>query len=140
MMETRNYLGLKIGIIIALFLMIFTMMISPPNPSVSSDIAFAADDNPEPVLVTAEVEPYGAITDFVWTLTWDEENTSNIVYWSVENKDPLEYVGLEIDGANCTVYFIQYYKMLIKVTAYLTLTVTCTSNEEIYATCSIKLG
>ena len=139
-MITRDYFKLKIGIIIVLFLSLFAMLISPSNLTPKTDIAFAADGDQEPVLVTASVEPYGAITDFVWTLTWDEENTGSIQYWSCKDKDPLEYISLDIDGPNCTVGFIQYYKILVKVTVYLTLTVTCTSNEEIYATCSIKLG
>ena len=139
-MTTRDNLRFKIGIIIVLFLSLLVMLISPQNHVSNPDIAFAADDDPQPVLVTAIVEPYGAITDFTWTLTWDEENTGSIAYWSCKDKDPYEYIGLEIDGANCTVSFIQYYKILIKVTVYLTLTVVCTSNEEIYATCSIQLG
>jgi len=139
-MTYHEKLTMNIGIILMLFCILLTLVISALKPiSYSYDIAFAADD-PEPVLVVATAEPIDARQEFTWSLTWDEEKTGSVAYWAVKDKDPLEYIGLEIDGANCTVSFIKYYKVLFTITVYLLLRATSVENEELYAECSIKLG
>lgn len=139
-MTNRDNLAMKIGIILVLFLLLLTLVFSALKPMPQEyDIAFA-EDNPEPVLVTAFAEPLDSCQDFTWSLIWDQEKTGSVAYWAVKDKDPLEYIGLEIDGANCTVSFKKYYKVIITVTVYLTLTATSVENEEMFATCSIKLG
>lgn len=136
-MTNHEKLVVNIGIICVLFILLFSLTFSAV-PTPSYDIAFA--DGETSYLITAIVEPLDSNQEVVWTLEWDEENTGSVQYWAIKDKDPLEYVGLEIDGLNCTVNFIKYYKVLFTITVYLKLTATSVENEEISAVCTIKLG
>ena len=136
-MTNHEKLVVNIGIICVLFILLFSLTFSAV-PTPSYDIAFA--DGETSYLITAIVEPLDSLQEVVWTLEWDEENTGSVQYWAIKDKDPLEYVGLEIDGLNCTVSFIKYYKVLFTITVYLKLTATSVENEEISAVCTIKLG
>lgn len=136
-MTNHEKLVVNIGIICVLFILLFSLTFSA-FPTPSYDIAFA--DGETSYLITAIVEPLDSLQEVVWTLEWDEENTGSVQYWAIKDKDPLEYVGLEIDGLNCTVSFIKYYKVLFTITVYLKLTATSVENEEISAVCTIKLG
>ena len=128
---------INIGIICVLFILLFSLAFSAVQTP-SYDIAFA--DGETSYLITAIVEPLDSLQEVEWTLIWDEENTGSVAYWAVKDKDPQEFVGLEIDGLNCTVSFIKYYKVLFTITVYLKLTATSVENEEISAVCTIKLG
>ena len=136
-MTNHEKLVVNTGIICVLFILLFSLTFSA-FPTPSYDIAFA--DGETSYLITAIVEPLDSLQEVVWTLEWDEENTGSVQYWAIKDKDPLEYVGLEIDGLNCTVSFIKYYKVLFTITVYLKLTATSVENEEISAVCTIKLG
>ena len=136
-MTNHEKLIVNIGIICVLFILLFSLTFSAV-PTPSYDIAFA--DGETSYLITAIVEPLDSLQEVVWSLEWDEENTGSVQYWAIKDKDPLEYVGLEIDGLNCTVNFIKYYKVLFTITVYLKLTATSVENEEISAVCTIKLG
>ena len=136
-MTNHEKLVVNIGIICVLFILLFSLTFSAFSTP-SYDIAFA--DGETSYLITAIVEPLDSLQEVVWSLEWDEENTGSVQYWAIKDKDPLEYVGLEIDGLNCTVSFIKYYKVLFTITVYLKLTATSVENEEISAVCTIKLG
>ena len=136
-MTNHEKLVVNIGIICVLFILLFSLTFSAV-PTPSYDIVFA--DGETSYLITATVMPIDSIHEVEWTLIWDEENTGSVAYWAVKDKDPQEFVGLEIDGLNCTVSFIKYYKVLFTITVYLKLIATSTDNPEISAECSIKLG
>ena len=137
MMTIHEKLMVKIGIIFMLFLVLISMLFCTV-PAPSYDIAFA--DGETSYLITATVEPLDSLQEVEWSLVWDEDKTGSVAYWAVKDKDPQEFVGLEIDGLNCTVNFIKYYKVLFTITVYLKLIATSTDNPEITAECSIKLG
>ena len=136
-MTNREKMTINLSIICVLFLVLISMLFCT-GPTPSYDIAFA--DGETSYLITATVMPIDSIHEVEWTLIWDEENTGSVAYWAVKDKDPQEFVGLEIDGLNCTVNFIKYYKVLFTITVYLKLIATSTDNPEISAECSIKLG
>lgn len=136
-MTNHEKMIVNIGIICVLFILLFSLAFSAV-PTPSYDIAFA--DGETSYLITAIVEPLDSLQEVEWTLIWDEENTGSVAYWAVKDKEPQEYVGLEIDGLNCTVSFIKYYKVVFTITVYLKLIATSVENPELTAECSIKLG
>ena len=136
-MTNHEKLVVNIGIICVLFILLFSLTFSAFSTP-SYDIAFA--DGETSYLITAIVEPLDSLQEVEWTLIWDEENTGSVAYWAVKDKDPQEFVGLEIDGLNCTVSFIKYYKVVFTITVYLKLIATSVENPELTAECSIKLG
>ena len=128
----------NLGIICALFCLLVSMLVPMFEPAQAYDVAFA--DVGDTFLLSATVEPADAYQGVEWTLAWDEEKTSSITYAVIKNKDPYDYIGLDIDGLNCTLTVIKYHKVVIKYTVYLILTCTSTWDSSKSATCSIKLG
>lgn len=112
----------------------------------TADIAFAAENEAVAAsvgdyeTVTFTAYPIEACQDCTWTLTWDKDKTSAITYSVIKSKNPYDYIGLSIEGSNCTVSVLKYHKVGITYTVYLTLTATSTENTDLSATCSIKLG
>lgn len=114
------------------------------EPIKSYDIAFAESNQTRAVgdskTVVATAHPDGVPQTFEWSLTWDKSKTSSITYSVIKDKDPYDYLSLEIDGAECKITVLKYHKVGITYTVYLTLTATSKDNPDCSATCSIKLG
>ena len=114
------------------------------EPIKSYDIAFAESNQTRAVgdskTVVATAHPDGVPQTFEWSLTWDKDKTSSITYAVIKDKDPYDYLSLEIDGAECKITVLKYHKVGITYTVYLTLTATSKDNPDCSATCSIKLG
>ena len=114
------------------------------EPIKSYDIAFAESNQARAVgdskTVVATAHPDGVPQTFEWSLTWDKSKTSSITYSVIKDKDPYDYLSLEIDGAECKITVLKYHKVGITYTVYLTLTATSKDNPDCSATCSIKLG
>lgn len=114
------------------------------EPIKSYDIAFADSGTKWSVgdsqTVIATAHPDGVPQTFEWSLTWDKSKTSSITYSVIKDKDPYDYLSLEIDGAECKITVLKYHKVGITYTVYLTLTATSKDNPDCRATCSIKLG
>lgn len=108
------------------------------------DIAFAQSNQSRAVgdskTVVATAHPDGVPQTFEWSLTWDKDKTSSVTYSVIKDKDPYDYLSLEIDGAECKITVLKYHKVGITYTVYLTLTATSKDNPDCSATCSIKLG
>lgn len=114
------------------------------EPTKTYDIAFAQSNQTRTVgdskTVIATAHPDGVPQTFEWSLTWDKDKTSSVTYSVIKDKDPYDYLSLEIDGAECKITVLKYYKVGITYTVYLTLTATSKDNPDCSATCSIKLG
>lgn len=114
------------------------------EPIKSYDIAFAQSNQSRAVgdskTVVATAHPDCVPQTFEWSLTWDKDKTSSITYSVIKDKDPYDYLSLEIDGAECRITVLKYHKVGITYTVYLTLTATSKDNPDCSAICSIKLG
>lgn len=114
------------------------------EPTKTYDIAFAESNQTRAVCdsktVVATAHPNGVPQTFEWSLTWDKDKTSSVTYSVIKDKDPYDYLNLEIDGAECKITVLKYHKVGITYTVYLTLTATSKDNPDCSATCSIKLG
>ena len=128
-----------------LILCLICLMISLRFESTKTyDIAFAESNQSRAVgdsqTVIATAHPDGVPQNFKWALEWDKEKTSAITYSVIKDKNPYDYLSLEIDGAACKITVLKYHKVGITYTVYLTLTATSKDNPDCSATCSIKLG
>ena len=128
-----------------LILCLICLMISLRFESTKTyDIAFAESNQSRAVgdskTVVATAHPDGVPQNFKWALEWDKEKTSAITYSVIKDKNPYDYLSLEIDGAACKITVLKYHKVGITYTVYLTLTATSKDNPDCSATCSIKLG
>lgn len=114
------------------------------EPIKSYDIAFAESNQSRAIgdskTVVATAHPGGVPQTFEWSLTWDKDKTLSVTYSVIKDKDPYDYLSLEIDGAECKITVLKYHKVGITYTVYLTLTATSKDNPDCSATCSIKLG
>lgn len=114
------------------------------EPIKSYDIAFAESNQTRAVgdskTVIATAHPDGVPQTFEWSLTWDKDKTSSVTYSVIKDKDPYDYLSIEIDGTECKITVLKYHKVGITYTVYLTLTATSKDNPDCSASCSIKLG
>lgn len=128
-------------LILCLICLLFSLCFEPAK---SYDIAFADSVETRAVgdskTVVATAHPDGVPQTFEWSLTWDKDKTSSVTYSVIKDKDPYDYLSLEIDGAECKISVLKYHKVGITYTVYLTLTATSKDNPDCSAICSIKLG
>ena len=143
-MKQEKIVLLKAEIYMLILCLICLMISLYFEPIKSYDIAFAQSNQTRAVgdskTVVATAHPDGVPQIFEWSLTWDKDRTSSITYSVIKDKDPYDYLSLEIDGAECKITVLKYYKVGITYTVYLTLTATSKDNPDCSATCSIKLG
>ncbi|HBW05611.1 MAG TPA: hypothetical protein DEF02_03380 [Clostridiales bacterium] len=143
-MKQEKTVLLKAEICMLILCLICLMISLCFEPIKSYDIAFAESNQTRAVgdskIVVATAHPDGVPQTFEWTLTWDKDKTSSITYAVIKDKDPYDYLSLEIDGGECKITVLKYHKVGITYTVYLTLTATSKDNPDCSATCSIKLG
>lgn len=86
--------------------------------------------------------PSDACQDCTWALTIDESKMNTWLCNRVRDKlaEGKIFISLEINGNQCTVSALEYFKYGVKYTTYWTLTATSTENNELTASCSIQLG
>ena len=143
-MKQERLVLLKAEIYMLILCLICLMISLYFEPIKSYDIAFAQSNQSKAVsdskTVIATAHPDGVPQTFEWSLTWDKDKTSSVTYSVIKDKDPYDYLSLEIDGAECKITVLKYHKVGITYTVYLTLTATSKDNPDCSATCSIKLG
>ncbi len=143
-MKQEKIVLLKAEIYMLILCLICLMISLYFEPIKSHDIAFAQSNQSRTVgdskTVVATAHPDGVPQTFEWSLTWDKDKTSSVTYSVIKDKDPYDYLSLEIDGAECKITMLKYHKVGITYTVYLTLTATSKDNPDCSATCSIKLG
>lgn len=143
-MKQEKIVLLKAEIYMLILCLICLMISLCFEPTKSYDIAFAESNQSRAVgdskTVVATAHPDGVPQTFEWSLTWDKDKTSSITYSVIKDKDPYDYLSLEIDGAECKITVLKYHKVGITYKVYLTLTVVSKDNPECSAQCSIKLG
>lgn len=143
-MKQEKIVLLKTEICMLILCLICLMISLCFEPTKTYDIAFAESNQARAVgdskTVVATAHPDGVPQTFEWSLTWDKDKTSSITYAVIKDKDPYDYLSLEIDGAECKITVLKYHKVGITYTVYLTLTATSKDNPDCSATCSIKLG
>lgn len=143
-MKQEKTVLLKAEICMLILCLICLMILLCFEPAKTYDIAFAESNQTRAVgdskIVVATAHPDGVPQTFEWTLTWDKDKTSSITYAVIKDKDPYDYLSLEIDGGECKITVLKYHKVGITYTVYLTLTATSKDNPDCSATCSIKLG
>lgn len=143
-MKQEKIVLLKAEIYMLILCLICLMISHCFEPIKSYDIAFAQSNQPRAVgdskTVIATAHPDGVPQTFEWSLTWDKDKTSSVTYSVIKDKDPYDYLSLEISGAECKITLLKYHKVGITYTVYLTLTATSNDNPDCSATCSIKLG
>lgn len=143
-MKQEKIVLLKAEIYMLILCLICLMISFCFEPIKSYDIAFAQSNQSKAVgdskTVVATAHPDGVPQTFEWSLTWDKDKTSSVTYSVIKDKDPYDYLSLEIDGAECKITVLKYHKVGITYTVYLTLTATSKDNPDCSATCSIKLG
>lgn len=143
-MKKEKTMLLKVEIYMLILCLICLMISLYFEPIKSYDIAFAQSNQTRVVgdfkTVVATAHPDGVPQTFEWSLTWDKDKTSSVTYSVIKDKDPYDYLSLEIDGAECKITVLKYHKVGITYTVYLTLTATSKDNPNCSATCSIKLG
>lgn len=143
-MKKEKTMLLKVEIYMLILCLICLMISLYFEPIKSYDIAFAQSDQTRAVgdskTVVATAHPDGVPQTFEWSLTWDKDKTSSVTYSVIKDKDPYDYLSLEIDGAECKITVLKYHKVGITYTVYLTLMATSIDNPDCSATCSIKLG
>ena len=143
-MKQEKIVLLKTEICMLILCLICLMISLCFEPTKTYDIAFAESNQARAVgdskTVGATAHPDGVPQTFEWSLTWDKDKTSSITYAVIKDKDPYDYLSLEIDGAECKITVLKYHKVGITYTVYLTLTATSKDNPDCSATCSIKLG
>lgn len=130
----------KIALFLILVFVIGAAAIVPGNSTnENGGIALAAVG--DSVTVTAAIEPSVAAQNVSWTIAIDEDKMTSFVVRHLKDHEISEYLQLTVvDGASVTVIALGYFKYGIKYTTYYTLTATVAENEELTATCSIKLG
>lgn len=143
-MKQEKIVLLKAEIYMLILCLICLMISLCFEPIKSYDIAFAQSNQSRAVgdskTVVATAHPDGVPQTFEWALTWDKDKTSSVTYSVIKDKDPYDYLSLEIDGAECKITVLKYHKVGITYAVYLTLTATSKDNPDCSATCSIKLG
>lgn len=143
-MKQEKIVLLKAEIYMLILCLICLMISLYFEPIKSYDIAFAESNQSRAVgdfkTVVATAHPDGVPQTFEWSLTWDKDKTSSVTYSVIKDKDPYDYLSLEIDGAECKITVLKYHKVGITYIVYLTLTATSKDNPDCSATCSIKLG
>lgn len=143
-MKQEKLVLLKAEIYMLILCLICLMISLCFEPVKSYDIAFAESNQTRAIgdskTIVATAHPDGVPQTFEWSLTWDKDKTSSITYAVIKDKDPYDYLSLEIDGAECKITVLKYHKVGITYTVYLTLTATSKDNPVCSATCSIKLG
>ena len=143
-MKQEKIVLLKAEIYMLILCLICLMISLYFEPIKSYDIAFAQSNQSRAVgdfkTVVATAHPDGVPQTFEWSLTWDKDKTSSVTYSVIKDKDPYDYLSLEIDGAECKITVLKYHKVGITYIVYLTLTATSKDNPDCSATCSIKLG
>lgn len=143
-MKQEKIVLLKAEIYMLILCLICLMISLFFEPIKTYDIAFAESNQSRTVgdfkTVVATAHPDGVPQTFEWSLTWDKDKTSSVTYSVIKDKDPYDYLSLEIDGAECKITVLKYHKVGITYTVYLTLTATSKDNPNCSATCSIKLG
>ena len=143
-MKQEKIVLLKAEIYMLILCLICLMISLCFEPIKSYVIAFAESSQTRAVgdskTVVATAHPDGVPQTFEWSLTWNKDKTSSITYAVIKDKDPYDYLSLEIDGSECKITVLKYHKVGITYTVYLTLTATSKDNPDCSATCSIKLG
>lgn len=143
-MKQEKTMLLKAEIYLLILCLICLMISLYFEPIKSYDIAFAQSNQSRAVgdskTVVATAHPDGVPQTFEWSLTWDKDKTSSVTYSVIKDKNPYDYLSLEIDDAECKITVLKYHKVGIIYTVYLTLTATSKDNPDCSATCSIKLG
>lgn len=143
-MKQEKIVLLKAEIYMLILSLICLMISLCFEPIKSYDIAFAQSNQSRAVgdfkTVVATAHPDGVPQTFEWPLTWDKDKTSSVTYSVIKDKDPYDYLSLEIDGAECKITVLKYHKVGITYTVYLKLTATSKDSPDCSATCSIKLG
>jgi len=110
----------------------------PTDNSNQSDIAFAAVGDSETVYFYAE--PYDANQKCTWTLEYDKDKTSSVVYNSVSRYETSRFVTMETTDNSCTLTCVKYATFAITYKFYMILTATSVENPELTTTCSICVG
>lgn len=143
-MKQEKTVLLKAEIYMLILCLICLMISLCFEPIKSYDIAFAQSNQSRAVAdsktVIATAYPDGVPQTFEWSLTWDKDKTSSVTYSVIKDKDPYDYLSIDIDGAECKITVLKYHKVGITYTVYLMLTATSKDNPDCSATCSIKLG
>ena len=106
-MKQEKTMLLKAEIYMLILYLICLMISLCFEPIKSYDIAFAESNQTRAVgdskTVVATAHPDGVPQTFEWSLTWDKSKTSSITYSVIKDKDPYDYLSLEIDGAECKI-------------------------------------
>ena len=126
-------------ILMMLVVCLRSTLVQTTNDDVGNYIAFA--DVGDSYEIYAYVEPADANQEVEWELIWDQEHTSEGEYNRIKDYPPTNNVGMLVEGNKCTIWCIKYHTVVwVKQTVYLTLTARSVENNEVCATCLIKLG
>jgi len=139
MIQTDKNVFNKVLVLAVLFVVVCCIVFTyPTSNSTNSDVAFAAVGDSATIYYYAE--PIGADQRCTWTLEYDKDKTSGIVYSSVSRYETSRFVTMETTDNSCTLTCVKYATFAITYKFYLILTATCVENPELTATCSICVG